>query len=131
MNPSMKIVRSSSLKYLPARHENPLDPGVLKKVLFTNVDILPGQIQMVNWAQLLPHKSFQAHYHQDMDEVFILLSGEVEVKIGTETEIMNKGDAVLIPATQMHTMKNFASTPAEFIVFGVSRSNSGRTVLSK
>lgn len=127
----MKLIHSSSLKYLPASHENPQDPGVLKKVLFTNADILAGQIQMVNWAQLLPQKSFQAHYHQDMEEVFILLSGEVAVQVGTETEIMKKGDAVLVPATQMHTMKNLLSTPAEFIVFGVSQSNSGKTVLPK
>ena len=127
----MKIIRSSSLPYLPANHEDLQDPGVLKKVLFTKADISPGQIQMVNWAQLLPHKSFQAHYHQDMDEIFILLNGEVELQIGKETEIMKKGDAVLVPATQVHTMKNLLDTPAELIVFGVSQSNDGKTILTK
>src|SRR3990167_4935692 len=117
---TMKIVRSSSLPYLPASHEDPQDPGVVRKVLFTTADISPGQIQMVNWGKLLPHKSFQAHYHQDMDEVYILLQGEVEMQVGEETEIMKKGDAVLVPSTQMHTMKNLLNTSAEFIVFGVS-----------
>lgn len=126
-----KLVRSSSLPYLPANHEDPQDPEVLKKVLFTKADILPGQIQMVNWAKLLPHKSFQAHYHRDMDEVFILLSGKVEAQIGTEKNIMRTGDAVLVPATNRHTMKNLLATPAEFIVFGVSRSNTGKIVLTK
>ena len=126
---NMKIIRSSSMQFIPASHENPLDPGVLKKVLFTHADILPGQIQMVNWAQLLPQKSFQRHYHENMQEVFILLSGKVEMNLGSEKEIMEKGDAVIVPIKATHTMRNLENAPAEFIVFGISVGE-GKTVLS-
>ncbi len=125
----MKLVRFSHLNFLPASHENPLDPGVLKKVLFAPGELISGTVQMVNWAQLLPGKSFQAHYHEDMDEVFIVVSGNVEMKVGEEIAILEQGDAVLVPMKHTHTMKNLCNESAEYIVFGISRGMGGKTVV--
>ncbi len=127
----MKIVRFKDLTYIPASHENPLAPGVLKKVLFKRGDIIPGEIQMVNWAKLLPRKSFQAHYHEDMDEIFILLTGKAKMKVGSEEFVLQRGDAVIVPMRKNHTMKNVGAKPVEYIVFGVGRNRKGRTIVTE
>lgn len=131
LDKKMKIARFKDLPFIPASHENPLHPGVLKKVLFRKGDIIPGQIQMVNWAKLLPKKSFQAHYHEDMDEVFILLNGRAKMNIGTEELFLEQGDAVIVPMKQIHTMKNLGRRPLEYIIFGVGRNKQGKTIVTE
>ena len=48
----MRTIKSASRSFVPAGHENPLSPGVLKKVLLEKADLQPGRMQMVNWASL-------------------------------------------------------------------------------
>jgi polyhydroxybutyrate depolymerase len=71
----MRTIKSASVSFVPAGHENPLSPGVLKKVLLEKTDLQPGCIQMVNWASLGVGKRFARHYHEDMQEIFILVQG--------------------------------------------------------
>ena len=65
----MKIVRFGDISEISASHEDPKNPGVLKKVLFHLGDLASGHIQMVNWATLLPGKSFSLHNHESMQEL--------------------------------------------------------------
>ncbi len=125
----MKIARSSTLEFIPASHEDPNDPGVFKKVLFDKFAITPGQVQMVNWAKMPKGKSFQLHYHEDMDEVFIIVEGEASMTIDGQTEILNRGDAVVVPAGGKHLMSNHSEGAVEYIVFGVSREKGGKTIV--
>lgn len=124
----MKIVRGVSLKYIPAAHENHSDPGVLKKVLFTHKDLISGKIQMVNWAKLPAGKSFQPHYHEDMDEVFVIISGIVEIDVATEKNYLNSGDALLVSMQEVHSFTNTTVYDVEYIVFGISKDTGGKTV---
>ena len=117
----MKIIRLSEITKIPASHEDPVDPGVLKQILFRRDDLAPGRIQMINWATLLPGKSFRNHYHEAMDEVFIILDGEVEITIGNEREILEKGDTVIVPEASVHSMKNLTDKEVLFIAIGVVR----------
>lgn len=64
----MKVVPFDSLSFVPAAHENPLSPGVLKKVLFAKADLRAGRIQMINRANLAVGRQFARHYHEDMQE---------------------------------------------------------------
>jgi mannose-6-phosphate isomerase-like protein (cupin superfamily) len=79
LNNPMKIISSNNRTFIPAGHENPLAPGLLKKVLFQKDDLRPGRVQMVNWAKLLAGKSFAAHYHEDLQEIFIVIQGTAEI----------------------------------------------------
>jgi mannose-6-phosphate isomerase-like protein (cupin superfamily) len=54
---------------------------IVKKVLFNKNDLIKGQIMMINWSKMAPGKSFSAHYHEDMDEVFIMIQGKAEIRI--------------------------------------------------
>ena len=94
----MRIVRSADRPTVPASHEDPRNPGVYKKVLLQKADLQTGTIQMVNWAQLPVGKSFAAHYHEDMQEVFIMLAGTARIQVGDESAVLNRGDAIVINA---------------------------------
>lgn len=124
----MKIIRSNALQFIPASHEDLNDPGVLKKVLFAKDDLIKGQVQMINWARLLPKKSFEKHYHEDMQEVFIILNGKVKMIINEEEDYLEKGDAVLIPVKAAHQMVNKSAENIEYIALGISTGENGKTV---
>lgn len=125
----MKIIRLNELLKVSASHENPEDPGVLKQVLLRRDDLAPGRIQMINWSTLLPGKSFRSHYHEAMDEVFIILNGEVEITVGEEKEKLGKGDAVVIPENSVHVMKNLTHEEVCYIAIGIASDRNGKTVM--
>ena len=125
----MKVIRSSTLKYIPASHENTEDPGVWKKVLLGKEDVINGHVQMINWALLPRGNTFAPHYHEDMQEVFIIVHGIVSITVGQETEFLTAGDAVTIPAGSIHTMKNTGKEDAQYVVVGISKGEGGKTVV--
>lgn len=105
------------------------NPAVFKKVLVKSNDLVPGHVQMINWAKLVPNKAFQAHYHQDMQEVFIILSGIGEIEVDKKFWQIEKGDTILIPIGAVHSMKNKGKFPLFYIALGISVQKSGRTVV--
>ncbi len=125
----MKIIRLQKLPKVPASHEDLKDPGVLKQVLLNRNDLEKGRIQMINWSTLLPGKSFRNHYHEAMDEVFIILYGEVEITVGNEKATLGKGDAVVISKEETHRMTNLTDREVCYIAIGISRDPGGKTVI--
>lgn len=127
----MKIVRFNDLDFIPASHEDPKDPGALKKVLLKRDDIPPGRIQMINWAKIPVGKTFKPHYHEKMLEVFIIMNGKVKVKIDKEEAILEKGDMVIAKEGQVHTFENLSDEDADYIAMGIVTSEDGKTVTIK
>ena len=125
----MKIIRGNSIEYTPASHEEHSNPAVLKKVLINKNDVIDGRLQMINWALLPVGKSFQEHYHEDMDEVFIIIKGLVKIQVEKQTALMGPGDAVVIPAKASHVMSNTGDQDAKYIALGVSSEQDGKTVI--
>ena len=125
----MKFVRHSELPQLPASHESAANPGVWKKVLLTNNDIQSGQLQMLNWATLPARSSFQWHYHEDMQEVFLIIRGQVRMTVAGQTIEMQSGDCVVVDIREVHSMTNLIEETAEYIVFGISQGKGGQTVV--
>ena len=125
----MILVRASDVDSEPASHEDPKRPGVLKKVLLGDGEIPEGRVRMVNWACMEPGKAFRPHYHEDMAEVFVGVSGRVRIEIDGEAADLGRGDAVLVPAGAVHTLRNIGGRPAEYVVVGLSREEGGRTVV--
>jgi len=125
----MKWIAASDSGYVPASHEDPRKPGVLKRVIATRELFQEGQVQMLNWALLPAGSSFQRHYHEDMQEVFLMISGEVQMTVDAETRRMGPGDAVLVDPGEIHQMQNLLGTAAEDIVFGITAGRGGRTVV--
>ena len=125
----MKYIPNDNADFIPASHEDPKNPGVLKRVIATAADLQAGQVQMVNWAKLPVGHSFQKHYHEDMQEVFVLLKGSVEMTVETESVSMSAGDSVIVGVREVHQMTNVGDSEAEYIVFGVASGEGGQTIV--
>jgi quercetin dioxygenase-like cupin family protein len=118
----MHITHINQKPFQPATHENPDKPGVLKKVLFGKDELDPDcGLRMVNYAVIQPGEAFQNHYHQTMEEVFYILSGEGEITINGETEAISAQMAVVIPKQSTHVMKNTGTGPLEYLAFGAAK----------
>lgn len=124
----MQIVRGSEIEFVPASHEDPQNPGVLKRVLATKNDLLRGQVQMVNWSRLPIGSAFQPHYHEDMQEVFVMLNGKVLMSVEGQGHELSGGDAILIEPREIHQMQNLCDEDVEYVVFGISTEQGGKTV---
>ena len=126
----MLIVRGAALTFEPASHEDSAAPGVYKRVLLQKEQLAPGRLQMVNWALLPAHASFRPHYHEDMEEIFIILNGRVALRTSDQEYVLEAGDAAVIPCRQVHSMTNMTAAEVQYLVVGISRGEGGKTVLS-
>ncbi len=84
---------------------------------------------MVNWACLGVGRRFARHYHEDMQEVFIIVQGEAEIVVGTEAAILRRGDVVVIDAREVHQMRNVGTEPVEYLAIGITSEAGGTTVV--
>lgn len=122
----MKIIRSNEIPTEAASHEDPKDPGVVKKVLFHLGDLASGNIQMINWATLLPNKSFRAHAHRDMQEIFVLCDGSAELVVNGKKVLLQSGDACVVFPGESHEMNNPGDKHVTFLAIGIVPQNSGK-----
>ncbi len=125
----MKTIPFAYHSFVPAAHENPLSPGVLKKVLLAKADLQPGRVQMINWASLGVGKRFAPHYHEDMQEIFILVQGEAKITVGQETATLCRGDTVVINPREVHQMQNIGAETVEYLAIGITTEAGGKTVV--
>ncbi len=125
----MKVVRGSQIPFVPASHEDASKPGVYKRVLATQDDMISGQVMMVNWAKLPQGSAFQRHFHEDMQEVFVMLSGPVTMTVDGEPQELAAGDAIIISPREIHEMQNDSEQDVEYVVFGISTQQGGQTVV--
>lgn len=125
----MKIVPLRDLEWVPVGQESLQAAAVLKKVLVQKADLLEGHLQMINWCTLRVGRAFHPHYHEDMEEIFILLKGKARIRVGEEEADLEKEDAVIIPPPLVHEMKNTGEEEVEYMAIGISQGKGGRTVL--
>lgn len=125
----MRKFEFDDVPFEAAGHEDPRAPGVWKKVLWRKADLQPGRIQMVNWAKLPAGSRFANHYHEDMQEIFVMVSGVVRLRAGDSECTLQRGDAVLIEPREPHQMWNEGNVDAEYLAIGIVSGDTGRTVL--
>ena len=73
--------------------------------------------------------SFAAHYHEDMQETFVILTGKVEMVVREESVELNAGDAIMIDHHEVHQMHNRSDHDVEYLVFGVATEQGGKTIV--
>ncbi len=56
-----------------------------------------------------------AHVHPAQDELFQVLGGEVEFRLGKQTLVAKPGDRVLVPAGMPHRFRNVGGETAHFV----------------
>lgn len=65
---------------------------------------------------LEPGQEQRPHAHAASDKVYVVLEGEVEVRIGDERRTLGVHEAVLAPAGQEHGVRNLGAHPAALLV---------------
>lgn len=125
----MEYIAAAASGFVPASHEDPRTPGVLKRVIADHSLLPAGRVRMLNWARLPAGSSFRAHYHEDMTEIFVLIKGTVVMTAGGSSVTMNPADTVLISPHEVHQMRNETDEEAEYLVFGISSEQGGKTIV--
>lgn len=126
----MKLIKINDRNYQAASHENQNNPGVLKKIIVERKDFFDrGRPQMINWAKLPAGNSFAPHYHEDMQEVFIIIKGSPIMEIEREKFILDEGDTMVVDVNEIHIMRNNTNEDIEYIVIGISGDKNGKTMI--
>ncbi len=73
--------------------------------------------------------SFAPHYHEDMQEIFVIVQGAVEAVVAGESVTLQRGDAIVIDPHEVHEMSNLGPEEVEYVVLGISRGRGGKTVV--
>jgi len=127
----MKLIRGTDRPFVPASHEDPRRPGVLKRVIRTRDEVLDGRVQMINWAKLPVGQAFRAHYHEDMEETFLIVAGQCEMQVNGQIHALGPGDTMVVAPREIHTMRNTGSATVEYVVVGVSTGENGQTIVTE
>jgi quercetin dioxygenase-like cupin family protein len=124
----MKVIRASEKEFVPASHEDPQAAGVLKKVLATRADLQAGQVQMLNWSWLKIGRSFEKHYHEDMQEILVMLKGKARMTAGDESVALGPGDVAIVAPMEVHQMDCLGDEDVIYLVFGIAAGTDGQTI---
>jgi mannose-6-phosphate isomerase-like protein (cupin superfamily) len=66
-------------------------------------------------ARVAPGATTTPHYHPRTEEIYYILEGEGQVRLGDETQAVGPGDAIAIPPGQVHSITNTGSSPLKFL----------------
>jgi mannose-6-phosphate isomerase-like protein (cupin superfamily) len=62
--------------------------------------------------------TIEPHEHEDIEEVYYVLRGQGEVRIGKEGRSVSEGDAIYLPPRKTHTLRNTGTYPLRFVCIG-------------
>jgi mannose-6-phosphate isomerase-like protein (cupin superfamily) len=100
-------------------------------MLVRRSDLLTGRLQTVNWAISKPQRAFSKHLHENLTEVFIIVSVRAEIHVDQETDVIGEGDAAVIPHRTAHIMAALDGRVVRSNAAGVSHGAGERTILVK
>lgn len=121
------IIRNWRHVYPTIAHKSGLDWRLLAMSTKTHGDIEAEvdpkfqclkSITYVSLAKLQPTLSYQRHNHEDHEEVYYIIHGTGQIRIGSETAKFKDGDVIYIPEKSVHSITNDGSDMVEFLAFG-------------
>jgi mannose-6-phosphate isomerase-like protein (cupin superfamily) len=66
-------------------------------------------------ARLAPGGVTTAHFHRQTEEIYYILEGEAQMRIGDETRHVGPGDAIAIPPGLVHQITNIGPGTLKFL----------------
>ena len=121
------IIRNWRHVYPTIAHKSGLDWRLLAMSTKTHGDIEAEvdpkfqclkSITYVSLAKLQPTLSYQQHNHEDHEEVYYIIHGTGQIRIGSETARFKDGDVIYIPEKSVHSITNDGNEMVEFLAFG-------------
>jgi len=91
------------------------DGSTIREILAPNNAPRTIRNQSLAEATLPPGRATAPHYHPETEEIYYLLRGSGEMRIGTETRIVGPGDAVAIAPGARHQVVNTGETDLVFL----------------
>lgn len=97
---------------------------MIERVIFTKIDPQnPGKegavmrhIDSFSRAYLEPRCTSLSTAHDNIQEVFYIVSGEGFFTAGNKDRFVREGDCIIVPPGVGHTMKNTSDAPLEFLI---------------
>jgi mannose-6-phosphate isomerase-like protein (cupin superfamily) len=82
------------------------------------IDRTTSEITQCSLAEELlpPGRSVTAHHHQELEEIYYVLSGTGLMTVGEESHKVVPGDAVYVPRGSRHTLENTGAEPIRLLV---------------
>ncbi|HKV42126.1 MAG TPA: cupin domain-containing protein [Blastocatellia bacterium] len=65
---------------------------------------------------LPPGAAVTPHHHQELEEIYYILSGAGVMTVGDESLAVGAGDAIYVPRNCMHSLDNTGSGPIRLLV---------------
>ena len=108
----MDSINISEIEFTKSSH-----PGQLKKVIFIGSEMISAVTQVAN-AELRAGDIVEEHYHDSMEEVFLVLDGNCEFCLDGVPQLLIKDSVIKIAPKIKHKLK--ALTETKLYYFGVS-----------
>ena len=80
---------------------------------------LAKNIAAVYDTSLEPGQGVPLHFHNDLEEIYYILSGYGNMTIGDEKQEISRNDVVYIPKNAPHTLTNTGNVPLRFVTLSV------------
>ena len=113
VNPSDTDSRAPSIKYQPRSKRYYFDVGI-GYVCLSGEDT-GGKYCLIE-ASLASGMGVPRHTHTREDEVYYVLSGELEVIVGDEVFILREGDTLIAPRDIPHQLRNSGNTENHYLL---------------
>jgi mannose-6-phosphate isomerase-like protein (cupin superfamily) len=107
------IGKAPSIKHQPKAKRYYFDVG-LGSVCLTGRDT--GGAYCLLEVSLAPGMGVPRHMHMREDEVYFILSGELEVIVGERTFVLRPGDTLMAPRDIPHELRNSGDTTNQFLL---------------
>lgn len=62
-----------------------------------------------------PQSVVPPHFHNETDEIIYILDGKYELEIDGQTQIIQKGDTVVVPRKTTHSFRNLLETESKLL----------------
>jgi quercetin dioxygenase-like cupin family protein len=73
-------------------------------------DLARGETLFAGLNCFEPGQEHAAHTHAGQDKLYVILTGDAEVRIGDESAILTEGDAAFAPSGVVHSIRNIGGT---------------------
>jgi oxalate decarboxylase/phosphoglucose isomerase-like protein (cupin superfamily) len=94
---------------------------MIVKKIHENLGVEDGTIRFLGiWDTILERgAAVTPHVHKDVEEVYYILEGNGEMRVGDEAKLVEAGDVIYIPPEKVHTIIQVGEEPLRFITASV------------